>query len=124
MNDILGFLGGLIFAGIGGACVGYLMGTKHVTHIQIGGDNSKQTMIGNINNYKCNTCSHSKFVEPEIAMKSLYCSKRGYLCDQIEQCSDYSESVLRFSEEESEKIFDEVWDEKDKESVDIYNAAD
>lgn len=33
------------------------------------------------------------------------------------KCSDYSE-------EESEKIFDEVWDEKDKESVDIYNAAD
>ena len=33
------------------------------------------------------------------------------------KCSDYSE-------EESEEIFDEVWDEKDKESVDIYNAAD
>jgi len=118
MNDILGFLGGLIFAGIGGACVGYLMGTKHVTHIQIGGNNSKQTMIGNINNHnKCNTCSNSKFVESKIATKSLYCSKRGYLCDQIEQCSDYSD-------EESEKIFDEVWDEKDNECVDIYNMRD
>lgn len=117
MNDILGFFGGLIFAGIGGACIGYLMGSKHNTHIQISGNNSKQTMIGNINNIKCNTCSHSKFIESEIATKSLYCSKRGYLCGQIDKCSD-------FSEEESEKIFDEVWDEKDKESVDIYNAAD
>lgn len=89
MDDILGFFGGLIFAGLGGACIGYLMGSKHISHIQISGNNSKQTMIGTINHNKCNTCSHSKFVESEIATKSLYCSKRGYLCDQVDQCSDY-----------------------------------
>lgn len=118
MNDILGFLGGTLLSGIGGACVGYWIGRAMHNHmqIQVGGDNSKQTII-NVDHNKCNSCSHSKFVEPEIAMKSLYCSKRGYLCDEILQCSDYSE-------EESEKIFDEVWDEKDEESVDIYNAAD
>ena len=117
MNDILGFFGGLIFAGIGGACIGYWMGRATHNHIQIGGNNSKQIMIGNINHNKCNSCEHSEFVESGIAMKSLYCSKQEDLCDQINQCSDYSE-------EESEKIFDEVWDEKDKESADIYNAAD
>lgn len=117
MDDILMLIGGALLSGIGGACVGYWMGRAMHTHIQISGNNSKQTMIGNINHIKCNTCSHSKFVEPEIATKSLYCSKQEDLCDQIDKCSDYSE-------EETEEIFDEVWDEKDKESVDIYNAAD
>lgn len=84
MIEILGFFGGLILSALGGACIGYWMGQTTHNHIQIGGNNSKQIMIGNVNHNKC---------------------------------SDYSE-------EESEKIFDEVWDEKDKESVDIYNAAD
>ena len=103
MNELLGFLGGLIFAGLGGACVGYLMGSKRITHIQVGGDNSKQTMITNIDhNKKCNSCEYSKFVEPQIAMKALYCSKRGYLCDQIEQCSDYKRSNITWTEHHSE----------------------
>lgn len=84
MDDILMFIGGALLSGLGGACVGYLIGRGVGSYIQISGNNSKQIMIGNINHNKC---------------------------------SDYSE-------EESEKIFDEVWDEKDKESVDIYNAAD
>lgn len=84
MDDILGFFGGVLLSGLGGACIGYLIGRGVGSYIQISGNNSKQTMIGNVNHNKC---------------------------------SDYSE-------EESEKIFDEVWDEEDKESVDIYNAAD
>lgn len=84
MDDILGFFGGALLSGLGGACIGYLIGRGVGSYIQISGNNSKQTMIGNVNHNKC---------------------------------SDYSE-------EESEKIFDEVWDEEDKESVDIYNAAD
>lgn len=84
MDDILMFIGGALLSGLGGACIGYLIGRGVGSYIQIGGNNSKQIMIGNINHDKC---------------------------------SDYSE-------EESEKIFDEVWDEEDKESVDIYNAAD
>lgn len=84
MDDILGFFGGVLLSGLGGACIGYLIGRGVGDYIQISGNNSKQIMIGNINHNKC---------------------------------SDYSE-------EESEKIFDEVWDEEDKESVDIYNAAD
>lgn len=84
MDDILMFIGGVLLSGLGGACIGYLIGRGVGNYIQISGNNSKQIMIGNINHNKC---------------------------------SDYSE-------EESEKIFDEVWDEEDKESVDIYNAAD
>ena len=84
MIEILGFFGGLILSALGGACIGYWMGQTTHNHIQIGGNNSKQIMIGNVNHNKC---------------------------------SDYSE-------EESEKIFDEVWDEEDKESADIFNAAD
>lgn len=84
MDDILMFIGGVLLSGLGGACIGYLIGRGVGDYIQISGNNSKQIMIGNINHNKC---------------------------------SDYSE-------EESEKIFDEVWDEEDKESVDIYNAAD
>lgn len=84
MDDILMFIGGALLSGLGGACIGYLIGRGVGSYIQISGNNSKQIMIGNINHNKC---------------------------------SDYSE-------EESEKIFDEVWDEEDKESVDIYNAAD
>lgn len=90
MSEILGFFGGLILSALGGACIGYWMGRTTHNHIQISGNNSKQIMIGNINNHnKCNSCEHSEFVEPQIATKALYCSKRGYLCDQIDQCSDY-----------------------------------
>lgn len=89
MDDILMFIGGALLSGLGGACIGYLIGRGVGSYIQISGNNSKQIMIGNINHNKCNSCEHSKFVESAIATKSLYCSKRGYLCDQIDQCSDY-----------------------------------
>lgn len=90
MDDILMFIGGALLSGLGGACIGYLIGRGVGNYIQISGNNSKQIMIGNINhNNKCNSCKYSKFIEPEIAMKSLYCSKQGYICDQIDQCSEY-----------------------------------
>ena len=92
------FLGSYCIGLVVGAFVSWLWSrtyyTRRNTHIQIGGDNSSQVQIANINsdkptNDKCRSCIYLRFIETNIGMKELHCYKHSCRCEEIKDCSDY-----------------------------------